>query len=179
MCAKLCLTLCDPMDCSPPDSSVHGILQARILEWVAISFSKGSSWPRQGSNPVSYASCIGRQVTIYNESPYILGWPKSLFSIFLTILWKNPNKVFAQPNISNWLCFSEELIQGLTVKRAPWIWGVMEIFCILILRMVTWVYPFINTQGLEHLYSRLFITCKLYYSKIDLKINETMKRLEG
>ena len=40
---KLCLTLCDPMDCSPPGSSVHGILQARILEWVAIPFSRGSS----------------------------------------------------------------------------------------------------------------------------------------
>ena len=38
-----CLTLCDPMDCSPPGSSVHGILQTRILEWVAIPFSKGSS----------------------------------------------------------------------------------------------------------------------------------------
>ena len=37
---------CDPMDCSPPDSSVHGILQARILEWVAISFSRVSSRPR-------------------------------------------------------------------------------------------------------------------------------------
>ena len=38
---QLCLTLCDPMDCSLPGSSVHGLLQARILEWVAISFSKG------------------------------------------------------------------------------------------------------------------------------------------
>ena len=36
---QLCLTLCDPMDCSPPGSSVHGIFQARIMEWVAISFS--------------------------------------------------------------------------------------------------------------------------------------------
>ena len=41
-----CPTLCDPMDCSPPGSSVHGILQARLLEWVAISFSRESSWPR-------------------------------------------------------------------------------------------------------------------------------------
>ena len=41
--AQSCLTLCDPMDCSPPGSSVHGILQARILEWVAILFSRGSS----------------------------------------------------------------------------------------------------------------------------------------
>ena len=41
--AQSCPTLCDPMDCSPSSSSVHGILQARILEWVAISFSRGSS----------------------------------------------------------------------------------------------------------------------------------------
>ena len=44
--AELYLTLCKPMDCSPPGSSVHGTLQARILEWVAISFSRGSSRPR-------------------------------------------------------------------------------------------------------------------------------------
>ena len=43
---QLCLTLRNPMDCSPPGSSVHGILQARILEWVAIPFSRGSSWPK-------------------------------------------------------------------------------------------------------------------------------------
>ena len=43
--AQSYLTLCDPMDCSPPGSSVRGILQARILEWVAISFSRGSSQP--------------------------------------------------------------------------------------------------------------------------------------
>ena len=42
---QLCLTLCDPVDCSPPGFSVHGILQARILEWVAIFSSRGSSWP--------------------------------------------------------------------------------------------------------------------------------------
>ena len=41
-----CPTLWDPVDCCPPGSSVHGILQVRILEWVAISFTRGSSWPR-------------------------------------------------------------------------------------------------------------------------------------
>ena len=41
--AQSCPTLCDPMDCSPPGSSVHGIFQARVLECVAISFSRGSS----------------------------------------------------------------------------------------------------------------------------------------
>ena len=44
--AKSCPTLCDPMDCSPPGSPVHGIILARILEWVAISFSGGSSQPK-------------------------------------------------------------------------------------------------------------------------------------
>ena len=43
---QLCLTLCDPMDCSPPGSCVHGILQARILEWVAVPSSRGPSQPR-------------------------------------------------------------------------------------------------------------------------------------
>ena len=49
MCAKSlqsCLSLCDPVDCSPPSSSVYGIPQAWILEWVAMPSSRGSSWPR-------------------------------------------------------------------------------------------------------------------------------------
>ena len=48
--AQLCPSLCDPMDCSLPGSSVHGTLQARILEWGAISFSRGI-FPTQGLNP--------------------------------------------------------------------------------------------------------------------------------
>ena len=52
-----CLTLCDPTGCNPPGSSVHGTLQARILELVAISFSKGSSQPRDG-NCISCISYI-------------------------------------------------------------------------------------------------------------------------
>ena len=47
---QLCLTLCDPMNCSLPGSSVYGILQARILAWFAISYSRGFL-PTQGSNP--------------------------------------------------------------------------------------------------------------------------------
>ena len=57
----LCSTLCDSMDCSPPGSSVHGILQARILEWVAMPSARGSSQPRYRTHS-SYVSCIGRQV---------------------------------------------------------------------------------------------------------------------
>ena len=56
--AQPCPTLCDPMDCSPPGSSDHGISQARILEWAAISYSQGSSQPRDQTH-ISYVSCIG------------------------------------------------------------------------------------------------------------------------
>ena len=49
---KSCLTLGNPMDCSPPGSSIHGIFQARILEWIAISFSRGFSWLKNWT-PVS------------------------------------------------------------------------------------------------------------------------------
>ena len=61
MLLQSCLTLCDPMDCSLPDSSVHGSLQARILEWVAMPFSRGSSWPR-GRIHISYTSSVGPHV---------------------------------------------------------------------------------------------------------------------
>ena len=58
-----CLTLCDPMNCSPPGSSVHRILHARILEWVAIPSSTGSSRPGDRIH-VSYISCTGRQILL-------------------------------------------------------------------------------------------------------------------
>ena len=59
---QLCLTPCDPMYCSLPGSSVHEILQARILEWTAIPFSRGSSWPRDQTR----VSCIaGRFLTFW------------------------------------------------------------------------------------------------------------------
>ena len=58
---KSCLTLSDPMDCGPPGSSVRGILQARILEWIAISSSGGSSQPRD-QTCVSCISCTGRWI---------------------------------------------------------------------------------------------------------------------
>ena len=66
--AQSCPTLCNPVGCSLPGSSLHGILQARILEWVAISFSRGYSWPRDRT----WVSCIaGRLFTIWatREAP--------------------------------------------------------------------------------------------------------------
>ena len=60
--AQLCLTLCDPMDCSPPGSSIHGIFQARVLEWVASSFSRGSSRPRDWT---WISRIVGRHFTVW------------------------------------------------------------------------------------------------------------------
>ena len=57
--------LCNPMDCSPPGSSVHGIFQARILEWVAIYYSRRSSNSRRVWTHISCTSCFGRQVRYY------------------------------------------------------------------------------------------------------------------
>ena len=59
--AQSCLTLCEPVDRSPPDLSAHGISQERILEWVAISFSRGSSRPRD-QTCISCISCSGRLI---------------------------------------------------------------------------------------------------------------------
>ena len=54
---QLCLVLCNPMDCSPSGSLVHGILQARLLMWIAMPSSRGSSWPRDRTC-IPYSSCI-------------------------------------------------------------------------------------------------------------------------
>ena len=79
--AQLCPTLCDPLDYSLPGSSVHGISQVRILEWVAISFSRESSWPRDRT----HVSCIaGRLFTIWATREALtpsLFWFESLKSL--------------------------------------------------------------------------------------------------
>ena len=64
---QLCLTLCDPVNCSPPGSSVRAILQTRILEWVAIPFSRGSSQPRDW-NGVSYIAGRFFSISVTREA---------------------------------------------------------------------------------------------------------------
>ena len=64
--SQLCPTLCDPMNCSPPGSSVHGILLARILKWVAIPFSRGSSQPR-GRTHVSITDAMDMNLGKHQE----------------------------------------------------------------------------------------------------------------
>ena len=73
---RSCLTLCDPMDCSPPGSSVHGICQARILEWVPIPFSKGSSQPRDQTRVFCIA---GRFLTVWAIHPMWLAAISTLY----------------------------------------------------------------------------------------------------
>ena len=71
----------NPMDCSPPGSSVHGILQGRILKWVAIPFSRGSSWPRDQT----YVSCTGRQILyLYSGLRVSAVQPLSRIRLFVT-----------------------------------------------------------------------------------------------
>ena len=67
--AQSCLTLCHPMDCSLPGSSVHGILQARILECVATAFSRDSSWARDW---IQFSYISGRFFTMWatREAPF-------------------------------------------------------------------------------------------------------------
>ena len=62
--SESCLTLCDPVDCAPPGSSVHGILQARILEWVAMPSSRGASRP---GDPTQVSLIAGKFFTIWTN----------------------------------------------------------------------------------------------------------------
>ena len=90
MCVKSlqsCPTLCDPMDRSPPGSSVHGILQVRILEWVAMPSSKGSSWLTDWIC-LFYISCVVKWMPYHYRH---LGSPKALWDLFTFLkdpLWK-------------------------------------------------------------------------------------------
>ena len=89
--AQSCLTLCNPMDCSPPGSSVHGISQARILEWVAMFFSRTSFWARDWTHiscilctagdsftleppNIIYLETKSESVPICPKSPSSVGW---------------------------------------------------------------------------------------------------------
>ena len=85
--AKLYATLCDPMNCSPPASSDHGISQARILEWVAISLSRESSWPRDWT----HVPCFGRKVLHHWTTwealfwPYVVLFPGAILNLWMLI----------------------------------------------------------------------------------------------
>ena len=102
-----CPTLCNSMDHSSPSSSVHGISQARILEWVAISSSRGSSWPRDWTRN-SCVSCIGSWI-LYHCATYIC----FMFSDRLTstkemahrLTFSRDDVLVLQGRTPCWICF--------------------------------------------------------------------------
>ena len=77
-----CVAFCDPMDCIPPGSSVHGIFQARLPEWVDIFSSRGPSQSRDQS----YVFCIGRQVPYHWDT-----WKATFFLLLHIICYKSEN----------------------------------------------------------------------------------------
>ena len=120
--AQSCLTLCDPMDCSLPGSSCHGILQARVLEWVAIPFSRGSSWPR---DQIWVFHIAGRFIIIWATRETLLiaciclykmnqFWSISLINIpiihwydlvhSIVVIYKTLNNFFSWKAIYIWWC---------------------------------------------------------------------------
>ena len=103
--AQSYLTLCNPMDCSPPGSFVHGIFQARILEWVAISYSRGFFRPNPGIEPLSFTS------------PMSPAFACGFFFFFLPLHHLGSSKVFCGDRfiISSWIC------QMSSLERCPFL----------------------------------------------------------
>ena len=99
--AQACPTLCDLMDCSPPGSSVHGIFQARILQWVAISYLGDLPFP--GIEPDTWVSCIGRQILYHCAN-----WEAPILHL---ILAKRPRSIdISCCNSENWPQRSENKV---------------------------------------------------------------------
>ena len=80
-CVQLCLTLCNPVDCTPSCTSIHGTFQARILEQVAISYTRGSSWPRDQTY-ISYISLTGREILYHCATKQVHQCHFSRFHIY-------------------------------------------------------------------------------------------------
>ena len=130
--AKLCLTLCNPVDCRSPDSSAHGISQARILEWVAISFSRGSSWPR---DRILFSCIACRRILYwlsYQGSPPIhrkvlnsLTWVIWFSLINNNLLMFSLPEIFLQNFYIIWLLPSPLVNSSLRVTwdTVSWVWS--------------------------------------------------------
>ena len=120
VCAQSCLALGDPMDCSLPGSSVHGIFQARILEWVVISSSRWSSWPTSPASPALTGGFFTTEPPVkphskfnrgfissqcYFESKFIILYSHSCLKIVkmftVTIIYDIPCRNFFKGNHSS------------------------------------------------------------------------------
>ena len=130
--AQPCPTLCDPLDCSLSGFSVHGISQARLLEWVAIPFSRGSSRPRDGTR-VSWVTFIGRRILYHwaTRKPcyyYVHGhaWLHSCVSPFVTpwtVVHQIPLSMgFFQAGILEWVAIPSSRGFSQPRDRTPVSW---------------------------------------------------------
>ena len=124
VCAQLlqCLTLWDPVDCSQPGSSRHGILLARILEGVAISYSRGLSWLKDWTC-VSYISCIGRQA-LYEQCH--LGSPSYFIQTFRCKIQMKPQTlpwVTMDTRASQECSLCEQTSRCYGINFFPCYWG--------------------------------------------------------
>ena len=111
-------TLCISMDCSPPGSPVHGILQARILEWVAIPFFRGYSWPRDQTQ-VSYTA--GRCLTVWaTRKTYVQNRISNVFILPTNLGWTlNRSKMAKYQSFHKVLLESGAFLVAGTVKNPP------------------------------------------------------------
>ena len=121
--AQSCLTLCDPMDYSPPGSSVHGIFQARVLEWVAIFFSRGSSQPRDRT---WVSHIVSRRFTHWAT--------REVMNIYFNLNFKLITNIFFFFTIS----MSYEMFEAhYTEKLFVWNWNVIGVLYLATLILVS------------------------------------------
>ena len=115
---SVCPTLCDPMDSSLPGSAVHGIFQAKILEWAAISFSRGSSQPRDQT----WVSCVGdRRFTVWATNPsttshFSFSWCSLKYLLLLISPSYSDPLQFSAPTLS---CPQIRTVLPVSVPQAP------------------------------------------------------------
>ena len=126
MSAQLCLTLHDPLDSSPPGSSVHRILQVRTLEWIAVSSSTGSSPPRD-QTLISCISCIGRRILYHWATrEAIYRWLGVLSSLVTGLNGEEHAGLFSIPRVPSSARLSSELgtreEEKMTATKSLYCW---------------------------------------------------------
>ena len=148
------------MDCSPQDSSIHGIFQARILEWVAISFSRGSSWPR---SPSSWADALP------SEPPTKMTIQRKTTKA-KRVLYKAIEERFPKSFPFLWPIFYCSI--GNEASSFPVsLWGVM---CLLFLEFKHYHIFKINLMSIPQCYSGLCSTCKRLFTLYSVNSTDTM-----
>ena len=145
-----CPTLGDPMDCSPQVSSVHGILQARMLEWIAFSFSRGSSWPRDWTH-VSYS--LYWQADSLPAEPLGEAMWKSLSCLTLCNPMDYTGHGILQARILEWVAYP-------FASKSSWSRNWTRVFCIAGRFFTNWATKFVK---LYKIYIN-FVFCQLQYA---------------